>query len=289
MHKSRPITFTLIVDYFGVKFVNKDNVNNLISSIKKTYTLTKDWTGNLYCGIMLDWDYVGRMVDISMLDYIKKKLQEYKHIMPPKIQPCPYSPEPKKSGTEAQAPHPPDSTPKLDAKGIKRVQKTVGSILFYARAVDMMVLMALSLIAAEQTKVMEKTMARCTQLLEYLSGRADAKVQFQTSNLILNIHLDASYLSEAKARSRACGHFFMGWMPKDGEPICLNGAFHVSTILLNFIVASAAEAELGTIYHNCRTGIIFELTLTDMGHPQSKPLVHCNNATAVGIVNNTIK
>ncbi len=45
-HKSRPLTFTLVVDNFGIKFVNKDNVDHLISSIKKTSTLTKDWTGN---------------------------------------------------------------------------------------------------------------------------------------------------------------------------------------------------------------------------------------------------
>jgi hypothetical protein len=41
-HKSRPITFTLLVDNFGVKFVNKNNVDHLISSIKKMYTLIKD-------------------------------------------------------------------------------------------------------------------------------------------------------------------------------------------------------------------------------------------------------
>jgi hypothetical protein len=165
----------------------------------------------------------------------------------------------------------------------------MGSIFFYARAVDMMVLMALSSIVTEQTKAMEKTMARCTQLLDYLSGHADAKVRFHASNMILNIHSDASYLSEAKARSRACGHFFMGWTPKDGKPICLNGAFHVSTIILRFVVASAAEVELGALYHNCQTGIIFRLTLTDMGHLQPNTPVHCNNAIAVGIVNNTIK
>ncbi len=91
-HESRPLTFTLVVDNFGVKFVNKNDVDLLISSIKKTYTLTKDWTGRLYCGIMLKWDYVGRTVDISMPRYIKKKLQEYEHIMPKKIQMCPYSP-----------------------------------------------------------------------------------------------------------------------------------------------------------------------------------------------------
>ncbi len=72
------------------------------------------------------------------------------------MQTSPYSPEPKHFGTKAQAPLSPDSSPKLDAKGIKRVQQIVGSILYYACAVDMTVLMALSSIAVEQTKATEK-------------------------------------------------------------------------------------------------------------------------------------
>ncbi len=174
----------------------------------------------------------------------------------------------KKISTEAQAALPPDDTPKLDAKGIKRVQKIVGSILYYARAVDMAVLMALSTIAVDQTKATERTMEQCTQLLDYLAHHAEAKVRFRASDMTLNIHSDASYLSEAKARSRACSHFFMGWTPKNGEPIKLNGAFHVNTTIMRFVVASAAEAELRALYHNCQKGIIFQLTLAEMGHPQ---------------------
>jgi hypothetical protein len=192
-----------------------------------------------------------------MPSYIKKKLQEYKHIMPKTFQTCPYLPEPKKICTEAQAPLPPNSTPKLDAKGIKHVQKIVGSILYYAQAINMMVLMALSSIAVEQAMAMGKTMVRCSQLLDSLLGHSDAKVRFHASDMILNIHLDASYLLEAKAQSQACGLFFMGWMPKDREPIHLNGTFHISTTILCFVVASAAKAELGALCHNCQMGIIF--------------------------------
>ncbi len=73
-HESRPISFALMVDDFWVKYKNKDNVDHLVASIKTTYTLTKDWSGDLYCGIALAWDYVNRMVDISMPGYIKKKI-----------------------------------------------------------------------------------------------------------------------------------------------------------------------------------------------------------------------
>jgi hypothetical protein len=63
----------------------------------------------------------------------------------------------------------------------------------------------------------------------------------------------------------------------------------VSTNILCVIVASMAEAELGALYHNCQTGIIFCQTLEAMGHKQPKTPVHCDNATTVGIVNNTVK
>jgi hypothetical protein len=53
-HKSWPLTFTLVVDDFGVKYVKKEDADHLIASIKSTYRLTEDWTGNLYCGITLD-------------------------------------------------------------------------------------------------------------------------------------------------------------------------------------------------------------------------------------------
>ena len=83
-HETRDITFTLVVGNFGVKYIKKEDVDHVIASIKSNYMLTKDWAGNLYCGITLKWDYVNRHVDISMPGYIKKKLQESGHIMPKK-------------------------------------------------------------------------------------------------------------------------------------------------------------------------------------------------------------
>jgi hypothetical protein len=51
---------------------------------------------DLYCSIALDWDYVNRTVAISMLGYIKKKIQEYGHLVPNRMQKCPYLPKLKK-------------------------------------------------------------------------------------------------------------------------------------------------------------------------------------------------
>jgi hypothetical protein len=52
---------------------------------------------------------------------------------------------------------------------------------------------------------------------------------------------------------------------------------------------STAEAELGTLFLNCKEGMILSLTLEELGHPQPKTPIHCNNATAVVITDNTVK
>jgi hypothetical protein len=102
------------------------------------------------------------------------------------------------------------------------------------------------------------TMAKAKQLLDYLATHPDATIRFRASDMILNVHSHASYLSETKAHSHACGHFFMGWSPKDGDPIRLNGAFFTLCTILRFVVASAAEAELGTLFLNCKEGRYFD-------------------------------
>jgi hypothetical protein len=121
----------------------------------------------------------------------------------------------------------------------------------------MMVLMALSTIASKQTTETEQTMEKALQVLDYLATHPDATVKFRASDIVMNIHSDASYLTEPKARSRTCGLFFMGWTPKDNKPIKLNGAFHTLCSILQFMVASVVEAGLGALFLNCQEGMIF--------------------------------
>ena len=258
-HNSRPISFTLVVDDFRVKYTNKKDIDHLIDSLKTDNELTEDWDGDLYCGIKLKWDYDARTLDISMPGYIIKQLQKYKHASPTRPQHCPYTPEPKRYGSNAQRPLPKDTSPPLSKEDIKHVQRqrVIGSILYYARAVNLTVLMALSTIASEQAKGTESTMEKTKQLLDYIATNPDATIRFHASDIILNIHSDASYLSAANAHSRACGHFFMGWKADPTKTIKLNGAFFTLCAILRFVVASAAEAELGALFLICKQTIIF--------------------------------
>jgi hypothetical protein len=71
---------------------------------------------------------------------------------------------------------------------IKHIQRVVfGSIFYYACAVDLMVLMALSIFASKQRKGMDNTMLKTKQLLDYLATRPNVMVRFHASNMILNM------------------------------------------------------------------------------------------------------
>jgi hypothetical protein len=175
-HEWRHISFTLVVDDFGVNYNGKEHVQHLIRCIKETYEVTEDWTGDLYCGITLKWNYEERWLDISMPGYIEKLLLKYKHRMPTKPQHCPYAPAPKQYGAKAHAPLPVDISPKLSPEEIKEIQRVIRSILYYARAVDIMVLMALSSIAIEQSKGTTNTMEKAKQLIDYLATYPNATI-----------------------------------------------------------------------------------------------------------------
>ena len=59
--------------------------------------------------------------------------------------------------------------------------------------------------------------------------------------------------------------------------------------MLKFVAASAAEAELGALFINGKETKILRLILEEMGHPQPPTPVHCDNKTATGIANDTVK
>jgi hypothetical protein len=71
--------------------------------------------------------------------------------------------------------------------------------------------------------------------------------------MVLASHSDASYLSETNTCSRAGGHFFMS--NNDTIP-SNNGAILRISQIINVVMSSAAEAEIGALYINCREAIL---------------------------------
>ena len=101
-----------------------------------------------------------------------------------------------------------DTSPTLDAKGIKRVQQIVGALLYYARAVDNKLLVALNAIGMQQLAATEETDKAISQLLDYVATYPNVGTIYRSSGMVLAAHSDAGFNNESKGRSRAGAHIF---------------------------------------------------------------------------------
>jgi hypothetical protein len=84
-------------------------------------------------------------------------------------------------------------------------------------------------------------------LLDYVASDPDAILTYKKSNMVLAVHSDASYLSEAAAHSRVGGHFFSS---QDSDDPSNNGAVLNIPKVLKAVISSAAEAEM-TVDFDC--------------------------------------
>lgn len=73
-HHTRPITFCLCVDDFGVKYYTADALNHLFMALISTFTISVDDNGKKYCGLTLSWNYEQGFVDGSMSQFINSTL-----------------------------------------------------------------------------------------------------------------------------------------------------------------------------------------------------------------------
>jgi hypothetical protein len=296
-HATRPVTFSLVVDDFGVKYVGAEHAEHLMSTLRSLYTITTDWTGTLYCGLTLKWDYDVGTVDLSMPGYIAKALHNFKSPPPTRPQHSPHVWAKPNYGAKTQFTEDEDTSAPLDDAGRKHLQKAIGTLLYYARAIDNTLLVALGTLSSAQAKGTQATTQALTQVLNYCATHPDAVLRYHKSDMYLWAHSDASYLSEKKARSRAGGIFFLSDRPvdpniapgPDSVPPPFNGAVHVHCAIMQVVLSSATEAEFGGLFFNGKEAIPIRTMLEEMGHPQGPTPIQTDNACAAGIANDTVK
>jgi hypothetical protein len=151
LHKTWPISFTLVVDDFAVKYVGKQHAEHLWNALLQTYELKTDWTATVYSGMTLKWDYNKRSCDISMPGFVSNVLSKFQHDSPKHPQHTPSRYVTPVYGAKTQYATR-DETPSLTAQQCLTIQKITGSVLYYARAVDHTVLMTLNDITTERNK-----------------------------------------------------------------------------------------------------------------------------------------
>lgn len=103
-------------------------------------------------------------------------------------------------------------------------------------------------------------MDQTLQLLDYLASYKDAVLTYHSSDIILDAHSDASYISNPKAHSRAGSHFFLssnaGISPN-------NGVFLNISHTIKHVMVSAAKAKQQSL-HLAREAVCIRIILHEL-------------------------
>ena len=92
---------------------------------------------------------------------------------------------------------------------LQRVQEIVDTTLFYGRAVNNKLLVAINTISSQQAHATEDINKVVATLLDYLATSPDNGILYRASDMILAAHSDAGFHNETKGRSRAGAHIFL--------------------------------------------------------------------------------
>jgi hypothetical protein len=249
-HESRPISFTLVVDDFGIKYSDPADLEHFYASLRAKYSIKTCSEGSVfkYIGYTLNFDYPDHSCTLSMPGYIDKALLQFK-VPPPTRRvdsPMIYTSGPYGAHTQLATT---DDTAPLDDTDTKFIQEVVGVLLYYARAVDPTMLCAVSKIGSAQATPTQAVLRDAEHLLRYASCHPNASITYHASNMRLITHSDASYLSKTKARSRAGDFYFLGTnAPPDTQYV--NGAIHAISSIIPAVTSSATEAEYAALFLN---------------------------------------
>jgi hypothetical protein len=118
----------------------------------------------------------------------------------------------------------------LPPERAKRIQSIVGSCLYYARAVDSTIICTVSKIASAQANPTLAVEQAADHLLAYLSKYPNAGMIIKTSDMILEVYTNASYLTETNSRSRIAVYLHL---TRETEPDFINAPVQHSTSIRN--------------------------------------------------------
>jgi hypothetical protein len=285
-HETRNITFCLVVDDFGIKYDRQEDLDYLVSCLSSKYHVKVHPVGTKYLGFTIDYNRAARPVTMSYPRYIPDLLARLrpdgiKHCHSPAL----YTP-PSYGRTGPQPSTQPPVSPPASPAQLKELQVIVGSLLYYARAVDATILPAVCALACEQAAPTLATMVAAERLLGYVAKFPLATIIFLPSDMLLLAHSDASYLSRTNSGSVAGGFHFLG---KENDPTFFNAPIFCVSTLIPVIVAAVSEAEYAAVFGNAQYACDERSILSSLGYPQPPTIILCDNECAVGLANNTIR
>ena len=292
-HSSRPITFTLVVDDFGVKYSSPSDLDHLITCLQTLYALKTHRTGNHYnyLGYTIDYAKPDRTMTLSMPAYIPSLLRQ---LRPSGIRPAP-SPAiytPPSYGSTAPQITPVDLSPLASPAQHKEIQVVCGSLLYYARALDPTFLPATTALASSQARPTLNAVAASNRLLSYAAAHPNHSITIRRSNMTLTAACDASFLSRPKSGSVAGATFHLGPVPSTdpaSPPTTPSVALHKFSTRIPVVCASIAEAEYAALFAAMQTACELRATLTNFGYPQPPTPMYVDNKCAQGLATKTVR
>ena len=154
------------------------------------------------------------------------------------------------------------------------------------RAVESTLFRPISAIASQSAKPTKETLQQTQQFRYYVATQEELVFNFNTSDMKLAAHSDASYLSEPKARSRAGGHFFLS---SDLTVPTNNGVVLNIAHIIKHVMTLATEPELAALYIVAREVVYLRLILKEMGHKQPPTPFQTDNSMAEGVLNGKVQ
>jgi len=185
-----------------VEYVGDQHATHLKEVLKAHYEISEDWEGTKFAGMDLAWTYAPkhseRTCRITIKDYIANMLLRFGHKKPAKPQLSPHKHCEISYGARVQYTHEEAASNPLNEEGVRRIQAIVGAALFYGRAVDNKLLVALNSIGTQQASATEATNEAIKQVLDYMSTYPDDGILYRVSNMVLAAHSDAGFNNETK-------------------------------------------------------------------------------------------
>ena len=104
--------------------------------------------------------------------------------------------------------------------------------------------------------------------------------------MVIDIHINTSYLTEMKAWSIVGGHHFLS---SNAYFLPNNGAVMNITLIIKTVMSLVAEYELGALFINEKYAVTVQKTLEEMVHTQPLATTHMDNYITYGMVNKKIQ
>ena len=110
--------------------------------------------------------------------------------------------------------------------------------------------------------------------------------------MILHVDSDAVYLVHDGARSRIAGHYILSSYPPPAPQIprkAPNASILIECKTLRNVVASAAEAETGGLFHNAQTILHIRVLLEELEHLHPSTPLKIDNSTINAFVHKSLQ